>query len=69
VRSQPAYRRLETGNQLLTRFGELFCCEEAEAIELLKNRERKSEIRFSFKLFLIHSHFLPPVGPSGHTLL
>jgi hypothetical protein len=39
VRSQPAYRRLETLDQLLTSGVKLFFCEETHAVELLENGE------------------------------
>jgi predicted peroxiredoxin len=37
LRRQPAYRRLEAVDQLLTSGVKLFFCEEAHAVELLEN--------------------------------
>ena len=53
---QPAYRRLETIDQLITGSGKLIGCEKAMGEEFLKDGKGYPEIGFPFKLILIHAY-------------
>ena len=52
---QPAYRRLETIDQLFTGSGKLIGCEKAMGEEFLKDGKGYPEIRFPLKLILGHT--------------